>query len=141
MGSTSQESWTLLKTWPIPSLSDSIVMDCVGDDSMGGQPGFFDVDDRLKRLSDLGDQLDAFRVRIDDLVVSNITAARQSRCMGTQPARNPHQAQSYEPVANFACLTRNGDPIDVGGLASRISTDLFPRSTRRNGIFALAHCG
>ena len=27
---------------------------------MGGQPGFFDVEDRLKRLSDLGDQLEAF---------------------------------------------------------------------------------
>ncbi len=27
---------------------------------MRGQPGFFDVDERLKRLSDLGDQLLAF---------------------------------------------------------------------------------
>jgi len=27
---------------------------------MAGQAGFFDVDDRLKRLSDLGDQLNAF---------------------------------------------------------------------------------
>ena len=25
---------------------------------MGGQPGFFDVEDRLKRFSDLGDQLE-----------------------------------------------------------------------------------
>jgi hypothetical protein len=29
---------------------------------MRGEPGFFDLDDRLKRLSDLGDQLEAFRV-------------------------------------------------------------------------------
>jgi hypothetical protein len=28
--------------------------------SMGAQPGFFDVDHRMKRLSDLGDQLEAF---------------------------------------------------------------------------------
>ena len=28
---------------------------------MRGQPGFFDIDDRLKRLSDLGDQLETFR--------------------------------------------------------------------------------
>ena len=28
---------------------------------MRSQPGFFDVDDRLKRLSDLGDQLEAFQ--------------------------------------------------------------------------------
>jgi hypothetical protein len=27
---------------------------------MGTQPGFFDVDHRMKRLSDLGDQLEAF---------------------------------------------------------------------------------
>ena len=27
---------------------------------MGQQPGFFDVEDRLKRLRDLGDQLEAF---------------------------------------------------------------------------------
>ena len=29
---------------------------------MRGQPGFFDFDDRLKRLSDLGDQLETFQV-------------------------------------------------------------------------------
>jgi hypothetical protein len=28
---------------------------------MRGQPGFFDIDDRLKRLSHLGDQLETFR--------------------------------------------------------------------------------
>ena len=32
---------------------------------MQGQRGFFDVDDRLKRLSDLGDQLEAFRAAVD----------------------------------------------------------------------------
>src|SRR3981189_2708297 len=32
---------------------------------MRGQPGFFDIDDRLRRLSDLGDQLEAFRVVLD----------------------------------------------------------------------------
>jgi transposase, IS5 family len=30
------------------------------DESMRGQPGFFDVDERLQRLTDLGDQLLAF---------------------------------------------------------------------------------
>jgi hypothetical protein len=29
------------------------------------QPGFFDIDDRLKRLSDLGDQLETFRSAVD----------------------------------------------------------------------------
>jgi hypothetical protein len=32
---------------------------------MGRQPGFFDVEDRLKRLSDLGDQLEAFAAAVD----------------------------------------------------------------------------
>jgi transposase, IS5 family len=32
---------------------------------MRGQPGFFDVDERLERLSDLGDQLEAFQSAVD----------------------------------------------------------------------------
>ena len=32
---------------------------------MRGQRGLFDVDDRLKRLSDLGDQLEAFRTTVE----------------------------------------------------------------------------
>lgn len=32
---------------------------------MRGQPGFFDIDERLKRLSDLGDQLEAFAGAVD----------------------------------------------------------------------------
>jgi hypothetical protein len=35
-------------------------LDGFGAKACGGQPGFFDVDDRLKRLSDLGDQLETF---------------------------------------------------------------------------------
>jgi hypothetical protein len=37
----------------------------MGDDSMREQPVFFDIDDRWKRLSDLGGQLEAFRVAVD----------------------------------------------------------------------------
>jgi hypothetical protein len=32
---------------------------------MRGQPGFFDVDERLKRLSGLGDHLEAFAAAVD----------------------------------------------------------------------------
>ena len=32
---------------------------------MRGQPGFFDIDNRLKRLSDPGDQLETFRSAVD----------------------------------------------------------------------------
>src|ERR1700730_6262793 len=58
-------SWMLLRTSPIRCLSDSIVTDGSGDDSMRRQAGFFDVDDRLKRLSDLGDQLEAFEAAVE----------------------------------------------------------------------------
>ena len=32
---------------------------------MARQPGFFGVDDRLRRLSDIGDQLEAFSAVVD----------------------------------------------------------------------------
>ena len=32
---------------------------------MSRHPGFFDMDERLKRLSDLGDQLEAFAAAVD----------------------------------------------------------------------------
>ena len=32
---------------------------------MAGMPGFFDVDERLKRLSELGDQLEAYARAVD----------------------------------------------------------------------------
>jgi hypothetical protein len=38
---------------------------------MRGQRGLFDVDDRLKRLSDLGDQLEAFRTAVEGYSARN----------------------------------------------------------------------
>ncbi|CAH1658942.1 hypothetical protein BOSEA31B_11780 [Hyphomicrobiales bacterium] len=32
---------------------------------MAGMPGFFDIDERLKRLSELGDQLEAYARAVD----------------------------------------------------------------------------
>lgn len=32
---------------------------------MAGMPGFFDVDERLRRLSELGDQLEAYAQAVD----------------------------------------------------------------------------
>jgi hypothetical protein len=37
----------------------------IGDESMRGQLGFFDIDERLRRLSDLGDHLEAFQLAVD----------------------------------------------------------------------------
>jgi transposase, IS5 family len=37
----------------------------MGDESMRRQLGFFDFDERLQRLSDLGDHLEAFQAAVD----------------------------------------------------------------------------
>ena len=66
---------------------------------MRGQPGFFDVDDRLKRLSDLGDQLLAFAQAVDfELFRPELTAAL-AYSDGTQGGRPP-----FDPVMMFKIL-------------------------------------
>jgi hypothetical protein len=51
--------------------------DGFGADGMRGQLGFFDVDARLKPLSDLGDRLEAFRAVVDfELFRADSTTAR-----------------------------------------------------------------
>jgi IS5 family transposase len=66
---------------------------------MGGQPGFFDVDDRLKRLSDLGDQLEAFRVAVDFETFRPELNAALSYSNGSQGGRPP-----FDPVMMFKIL-------------------------------------
>jgi transposase len=66
---------------------------------MGGQPGFFDVDDRLKRLSDLGDQLEAFRVAVDFGTFRPELNAALSYSDGSQGGRPP-----FDPVMMFKIL-------------------------------------
>ena len=59
---------------------------------MRGQPGFFDIDDRLKRLSDLGDQLETFRSAVDfELFRSELNAALSytDRTEGGRPPFDP----------------------------------------------------
>jgi hypothetical protein len=58
-------TWTVLKIWSIGSISDSTGLDGFGAKACGGSQGNFDIDDQLKRLSDLGDQLEAFRSAVD----------------------------------------------------------------------------
>jgi hypothetical protein len=43
---------------------------------MRGQPGFFDVDERLRRLRDLGDQLLAFTAAVDFEIFARICCRR-----------------------------------------------------------------
>jgi transposase, IS5 family len=66
---------------------------------MRGQPGFFDVDDRLKRLSDLGDQLEAFRNAVDFETFRPELAAALSYSDGSEGGRPP-----FDPVMMFKIL-------------------------------------
>jgi hypothetical protein len=43
-----------------------------------GEPSFFDVDDRLRCLSDLGDQLEAFGRAVDFESLANTRPSRQA---------------------------------------------------------------
>ena len=66
---------------------------------MRGEPGFFDVDDRLRRLSDLGDQLEAFRSAVNfEIFRADLDAALGYRS-GTQGGRPP-----FDPVLMFKVL-------------------------------------
>jgi IS5 family transposase len=66
---------------------------------MCGQAGFFDVDDRLKRLSDLGDQLEAFRAAVDFETFRPDLTAALSYSDGSNGGRPP-----FDPVMMFKIL-------------------------------------
>ena len=57
------ESW--YNTPPTRGVSGALRLDGTDVSSMGSQAGFFDVDDRLKRLSDLGDEFEAVQTAVN----------------------------------------------------------------------------
>ena len=63
---------------------------------MRRQAGFFDVDDRLKRLSDLGDQLEAFEAAVEFEAFRPELNAALTYSDGTQGGRPP-----FDPVMMF----------------------------------------
>jgi len=67
--------------------------------SMRGQPGFFDIDDRLRRLSDLGDQLETFRSAVDFEVFRPELHAALSYTDRTEGGRPP-----FDPVLMLKIL-------------------------------------
>jgi IS5 family transposase len=71
----------------------------MGDESMVGQPGFFDVDERLKRLSDLGDQLLAFAGAVDFEIFRPALTATLAYSDGSEGGRPP-----FDPVMMFKVL-------------------------------------
>lgn len=66
---------------------------------MRGQSGLFDVDDRLKRLSDLGDQLEAFGAAVDFEIFRADLVAALAYSDGAQGGRPP-----FDPVMMFKIL-------------------------------------
>jgi IS5 family transposase len=66
---------------------------------MGRQPGFFDVEDRLRRLSDLGDQLEAFAAAVDFELFRPALDAALAYADGTKGGRPP-----LDPVMMFKVL-------------------------------------
>ena len=66
---------------------------------MRGQPGFFDIDDRLKRLSALGDQLETFRSAVDFELFRPELNAALSYTDRTEGGRPP-----FDPVLMFKIL-------------------------------------
>ena len=77
---------------------------------MSHQPGFFDVDDRLRRLSDLGDQLEAYSATIDfEIFRPELEAALNygDGSKGGRPPYDPVFASSLGPTAFLAHCSRS----------------------------------
>ena len=66
---------------------------------MRGQPGFFDIDEGLKRLSDLGDHLAAFQSALDFEMFRADLVAALAYSDGAQGGRPP-----FDPVMMFKIL-------------------------------------
>jgi transposase len=66
---------------------------------MDRQPGFFDVEDRLRRLSDLGDQLEAFAAAVDFELFRPALDAALAYADGVKGGRPP-----LDPVMMFKVL-------------------------------------
>ena len=66
---------------------------------MRGQPGFFDVDERLRRLSDLGDQLLAFTAAVDFEIFRPDLLQALAYLDASQGGRPP-----FDPVLMFKVL-------------------------------------
>ena len=66
---------------------------------MGAQSGFFDVDHRMKRLSDLGDQLEAFGSAVDFEIFRGDLVLALAYSENGQGGRPP-----FDPVMMFKIL-------------------------------------
>ncbi len=72
---------------------------------MATQPGFFDVEERLQRLRDIGDQLEAYAAAVDiEIFRADLEAALgySDGAKGGRPA--------YDPVLMFKILVIQAQP-------------------------------
>ena len=90
---------------------------------MRGEPGFFDVAERLRRLSDLGDQLLAFTAAVDfDMFRPELTRAL-AYSDGSQGGRPP-----FDPVMMFKILVIQAANALSDERAEFLIMDLFIRT-------------
>ena len=80
---------------------------------MRDQPGFFEVDDRLKRLSDLGDQLEGFRAAVDFEMFRPDLDAALAYSDGAQGGRPPRSCDDVQG-------SRHSDDEQTLGLTHRV---------------------
>ncbi len=66
---------------------------------MARQPGFFDIDERLKRLSDLGDQLEAYAAAVDFEIFRSDLEKALNYSDGAKGGRPP-----FDPILMFKIL-------------------------------------
>ena len=76
---------------------------------MARQPGLFDVDDRLRRLSDIGDQLEAFSAVVDCEMFRPELDVALNYSDGARGGRPP-----FDPVMMFKILAIQGAEQPVG---------------------------
>jgi IS5 family transposase len=76
---------------------------------MQGQPGFFDVDDRLKRLSGLGDHLESFAAAVDFEMFRADLVAALDYSNGAQGGRPPFDAVMMFKILVIAAMDNLSD--------------------------------
>ena len=96
---------------------------------MRGQPGFFDIDDRLKRLS-VGDQLETLRSAVDFEVFRPELKAALSYTDRTEGGRPP-----FDPVLMFKILVIEATNNLSDERAEFLINDrLSPRQRNMDGV-------
>jgi hypothetical protein len=82
---------------------------------IGTQPGFFDIEDRLKRLSDLGDQLEAYAEAVDFEMFRPDLEKALNYSDGTKGGRPPLDAVLMFKILVIQAQNNLRRPLHKGG--------------------------